>query len=57
MLPFEEDLELIYIPGIGRRTAEHILAEIGTDMNQFPSAAHLCSWAGIAPGNNFKRVY
>lgn len=40
MLPFEEDLELIdTIPGIGRRTAEHILAEIGTDMNQFPSAA------------------
>lgn len=40
MLPFEEYLELIdTIPGIGRRTAEHILAEIGTNMNQFPSAA------------------
>lgn len=53
MLPFEEDLELVdTIPGVGRRTAEQILAEIGTDMTQFPSAGHLCSWAGLAPGNN-----
>ena len=40
------------IPGIGRRSAEIILAEIGTDMNRFPSAAHLSSWAGICPGNH-----
>lgn len=53
MLPFDEDLELLdTIPGVGRRTAEQILAEIGTDMNQFPSAAHMCSWAGLSPGNN-----
>ncbi|EXX91105.1 transposase [Paenibacillus darwinianus] len=54
MLPFEEDLErLDTIPGVGRRAAEQILAEIGADVkNQFPSAAHLCSWAGMAPGNN-----
>jgi len=53
MLPFDEDLKLLdTIPGVGRRTAEQILAEIGTDMNQFPSAAHLCSWAGLSPGNN-----
>ncbi|WP_206919985.1 IS110 family transposase [Alicyclobacillus suci] len=53
MTPFEEDLELIdTIPGVGRRTAEQILAEIGRDMDQFPSAANLCSWAGLAPGNN-----
>ncbi|WP_206923063.1 transposase, partial [Alicyclobacillus suci] len=46
-------LELIdTIPGVGRRTAEQILAEIGRDMDQFPSAANLCSWAGLAPGNN-----
>ncbi|GEN36858.1 IS110 family transposase [Aneurinibacillus danicus] len=53
MLPFEEDLErLDTIPGVGRRTAEQILAEVGHTMDPFPSAAHLCSWAGLAPGNN-----
>lgn len=54
MLPFEKDLErLDTIPGVGRRTAEQILAEIGTNVKeQFPSAAHLCSWAGMASGNN-----
>ena len=53
MLPFEEDLELLdTIPGVARRTAETIVAEIGTNMDQFPSAAHLCSWAGLCPGQN-----
>ncbi|MCZ8513887.1 IS110 family transposase [Paenibacillus filicis] len=54
MEPFEKDLErLDTIPGVGRRTAEQILAEIGTDVkNQFPSANHMCSWAGMTPGNN-----
>lgn len=53
MRPFEQDLVLIdTIPGIGRRAAEQILAEIGTDMSRFPSASHLSSWAGMAPGNN-----
>jgi len=40
------------IPGIGRQSAQVILAEIGIDMGRFPSAAHLCSWAGICPGNH-----
>lgn len=40
------------IPGIARRSAEVIIAEIGTDMSRFPSAAHLCSWAGVCPGNH-----
>jgi transposase len=40
------------IPGVGRETAEALLAEIGTDMGQFPSAAHLASSAGMAPGNH-----
>jgi transposase len=40
------------IPGFSRRSAEIILAEIGTDMSRFPSAAHLASWAGMCPGNH-----
>lgn len=40
------------IPGINRRMAELLLAEIGTDMRRFPTAGHLASWAKLAPGNN-----
>lgn len=40
------------IPGIAPDSAKTILAIIGTDMSRFPSANHLCSWAGVAPGNN-----
>ncbi|MGG1756989.1 transposase, partial [Geobacillus stearothermophilus] len=51
--PFHEALELIdTIPGVGRQSAEQIVAEIGTDMSRFPTAAHLASWAGMAPGNH-----
>lgn len=39
------------LPGVGQRTAEVILAEIGTDMSRFPSAGHLASWVGLCPGN------
>lgn len=53
MRPSEEDLRrLDTIPGIGRQTAELILAEIGTDMSRFPTAKHLASWAGTCPGND-----
>ena len=50
----EEDAiaRLVTIPGVGRRTAEVLVAEIGTDMRQFPTARHLASWAGLCPGNN-----
>ena len=40
------------IPGIGRRVAEQLVAELGVDMSQFPSAAHAASWAKVAPGQN-----
>jgi len=39
------------VPGIGRRAAEIIIAEIGADLGRFPSAKHLASWAGMCPGN------
>ena len=43
---------LCSIPGINITAAASIIAEIGIDMSKFPSAQHLCSWAGLAPGNN-----
>ncbi|WP_339803963.1 IS110 family transposase [Paenibacillus sp. FSL R5-0744] len=54
VVPFSDDVErLDSIPGIATRMAEQILAEIGTNIKkQFPSAAHLCSWAGLVPGHN-----
>jgi transposase len=51
--PFAAAVELLCtIPGVQRRTAEALIAEIGTDMSRFPSAAHLASWAGQCPGND-----
>jgi transposase len=50
---YESAIEAIdELPGIARRSAEVIISEIGDDMSRFPSAAHLCSWAGLCPGNN-----
>jgi len=40
------------IPGVGRRTAAVMLAEVGPDMSRFPTAGHLASWAGVCPGQN-----
>ena len=39
------------IPGVNRVTIENVIAEIGVDMYQYPSAEHLASWAGLCPGN------
>jgi transposase len=51
--PFESALTILdSIPGIGRWSAEVILAEIGTDMGRFPTAGHLASWAGMCPGHD-----
>jgi len=50
--PSQEELtRLATIPGVGRRTAEILLSELGADIARFPSARHLASWAGICPGN------
>jgi len=43
---------LTAIPGIRIVSAQQIVAEIGHDMSRFPTAAHLCNWAGICPSNN-----
>jgi transposase len=51
--PFESELVILdSIPGIGRWSAEVILAEIGPDMERFPTAGHLASWAGMCPGHD-----
>src|SRR6185369_16809934 len=50
--PFAEAVQrLATIPGIDERAAENILAEIGTNMDQFPTAGHLASWTGMCSGN------
>ena len=48
----EAERRLMTIPGVGRQAAEVIVAEIGSDMNQFATAGHLTSWAGLCPGHN-----
>jgi transposase len=51
--PFAPAVKLLCtIPGVQQRTAETIIAEIGTDMSRFPSERHLASWAGQCPGND-----
>jgi len=50
-VPWGHQLELLQtIPGVGEKVAQVIIAETGADMSRFPTAAHLASWAGLAPG-------
>jgi transposase len=51
--PYENVLELLKeIPGLSHKTVEDLIAEIGLDMEVFPSEKHLASWVGVSPGNN-----
>lgn len=51
--PYQDILDrLDTIPGVGRRAAEQLLAEIGPDVSRFPTPAHLASWAKVCPGND-----
>jgi transposase len=53
LTPFSEQVALLdTIPGVNRRVAETIIAEIGVDMDQFPTHHHLASWAGMCPGSD-----
>lgn len=53
IVPFAEEVHrLCTIPGVGQRTAEVVIAEIGVDMTRFPTSAHLASWVGLCPGNH-----
>jgi len=53
MKPHKEILErLDQIPGINQTAAQSVLSHIGVTLNEFPSAAALCTWAGMCPGNN-----
>jgi transposase len=51
LLPDERLKRLDAIPGVNRTTIENVVAEIGVDMSVYPDEHHLCSWAGICPGN------
>jgi transposase len=51
--PYQKQFELLQtIPGVKRESAATLIAEIGTDMSQFPTSSHLIAWAGVCPGNN-----
>jgi transposase len=53
LVPFDAAVRIVTsIPGISQTTAEVIVAETGADMSRFPTAGHLCAWAGVAPASH-----
>lgn len=51
--PFSDEVELLdTIPGVNRRVGEVLIAEIGAEIDQFPTHYHLASWPGKCPGND-----
>ena len=53
LLPFEAAVSLVCsVTGIGEASAQAIIAETGVDMSRFPTAGHLCAWAGVAPASH-----
>ena len=53
MAPFTAERDrLDTMPGVSKRAAEVLIAELGVDMSRFPTPGHLASWAGMCPGNN-----
>jgi transposase len=53
MAPIDGIIErLCGIPSMDRTSVKELIAEIGVDMEVFPTADHLASWAGMSPGNN-----
>jgi transposase len=53
LCPFEPAVTILCsITGVSRTTAEVMIAEMGTDMTRFPTAGHLCAWAGVAPASH-----
>jgi transposase len=53
LVPFEAAITILSsITGVSRATAEVMIAEMGADMSRFPTAGHLCAWAGVAPASN-----
>jgi transposase len=53
LVPFEPVIaKLSTIPGVARRNAVTLVVETTGDMSHFPTAGHLCSWAGMCPGQN-----
>lgn len=53
LAPYDNILTLLKeVPGLDTKSVEDLVAEIGLDMSVFPNEKHLCSWVGIAPGNN-----